>query len=359
MKIKYTLLTLCLLGLFLFPACSSDSGSTAAPVVSRPSPTEERIPVEGDSIAPSDYADPNNWMAAAEAEMPVDVFVLYPTAYSAGEGEKKISSVNDAGMRAGARDFLQTKASALSTAGNMFAPYYRQLDAVWLLSLPADQQSQYIKGVPKTDVLAAFDYYIRHYNNGRPFILFSHSQGSSMSKEILFDYLKKHPEVNRRMIAAYVIGYSVTDAELEANPHVKFAENADDTGVIISYNTEAPQIGGESPVRLPGSVAINPVNWKRDETYAPASENLGSRINGNGGYEKIDGLADARVDTGRGVVICAGVDRETYSMPREMRAVFPAGVYHGYDIPFYYYNLRQNAENRRDNFLQRNPRYAR
>ena len=27
---------------------------------------------------------------------------------------------------------------------------------------------------------------------------------------------------------------------------------------------------------LPGGISINPINWKRDETYAPASENKGS-----------------------------------------------------------------------------------
>ena len=27
------------------------------------------------------------------------------------------------------------------------------------------------------------------------------------------------------------------------------------------------------------------------------------------------------------------------------------GIYHSFDIPFYYYNLRQNAENRANKFL--------
>jgi len=33
--------------------------------------------------------------------------------------------------------------------------------------------------------------------------------------------------------AAYVIGYAITTDDLEANPAMKFAEGADDTGVIV------------------------------------------------------------------------------------------------------------------------------
>ena len=100
------------------------------------------------------------------------------------------------------------------------------------------------------DAFAAFDYYIKNYNNGRPFILASHSQGSNVMIFLLAEYMKEHPEVYKKMIAAYVIGYSVTDDYLAKNPHLKFAEGADDTGVIISYNTEAPSIPGKNPVVL-------------------------------------------------------------------------------------------------------------
>ena len=35
------------------------------------------------------------------------------------------------------------------------------------------------------------------------------------------------------MSAAYVIGYAITTDDLEANPAMKFADGADDTGVIV------------------------------------------------------------------------------------------------------------------------------
>ena len=83
-----------------------------------------------------------------------------------------------------------------------------------------------VAGIPTLDVLAAFDYYIKHYNNGRPFILAAHSQGSNILINLLAGYMKDHPDVYSRMIAAYVIGYPVTAQYLADNPHLKFATGA-------------------------------------------------------------------------------------------------------------------------------------
>ena len=47
---------------------------------------------------------------------------------------------------------------------------------------------------------------------------------------LLSGYLKHHPAVYRRMVAAYVIGYGVTHTYLANNPQLKFAAGANDTG---------------------------------------------------------------------------------------------------------------------------------
>lgn len=146
-------------------------------------------------------------------------------------------------------------------------------------------------------------------------------------RNILAEYMKEHPDLYKRMIAAYVIGYSVTGAYLAQNPHLKFAAGPDDTGVIISYNTEAPGVNGENPVILPGGISINPITWTREKTLATAAENLGSRLlNREKKWELVKNYADARVDKAR-------------------------GVYHSFDYLFYYYNIRENAANRTAKFL--------
>lgn len=49
-----------------------------------------------------------------------------------------------------------------------------------------------------------------------------------MTGMILDEYMDCHPEEYSRMIAAYVIGFSVTRRFMSANPHLRFAEREDE-----------------------------------------------------------------------------------------------------------------------------------
>ena len=115
-------------------------------------------------------------------------FTFIPLEYVAGPDGPLFSEIDDAGMVAGAKNAFLRQATAFETIGNIYAPYYRQADAVSVLSLPTiEAVYEVISGVPTSDVTAAFDYYINHYNNGRPFILVSHSQGSTVVALLLED----------------------------------------------------------------------------------------------------------------------------------------------------------------------------
>lgn len=313
---------------------------------------------EGNAKA-TDYSSSDNWLVLpASTNLAVDVFYLYPTAYSKqNENDPVICNVGNSLMRSGASLAFNRQATAFDTVGNIYAPYYRQADAASCLSATEEDKDKLLSGTPKSDVIAAFDYYIKNYNNGRPFILAGHSQGSNMLLYLLSDYMKEYPEVYVRMVAAYVIGYSVTEDYLAQNPHLKFAEGAGDTGVIISYNTQAPTIGGKNPVILNGTLVINPVTWTRSSITADASENLGSImlnpdgsviLNEKGEFKRVMGFADATVNSENGVLICSTVDVETWAPGN---AVFPKGVFHSFDYPFYYYNIRENAAERAEMFL--------
>jgi len=308
----------------------------------------------GNEKAAIDYSKSEHWLALpASVEKEVDVFYLYPTSWNkVNKDEPNICAIDNPSMLAGSKISFDLQATAFKTVGNIYAPYYRQADATYLLSLPLNKQRELIEGIPASDVSSAFDYYIKHYNNGRPFILAGHSQGSYVMLNLLSKYMKENPEVYNRMIAAYVIGYSVTEDYLAKNPHLKFAEGPDDTGVIVSYNTQAPVIAGKNPVLLPGAIAINPISWTREETPATAGENLGSVVLSDDRIvsENAKDYADARVDKAKGAVICTTVDPDTLP-PKDL--LFGKGVFHLYDYSFYYYNIRENAANRTRNFLNR------
>ncbi len=300
------------------------------------------------------YARASNWLARpSQPTKKVDVFYLYPTSYSkTSSTQPVISTINDPQMVSGAKTAFTGQATAFDTVANVYAPYYRQADAVTVLSSPLATQNRIIGGIPSHDASSAFAYYIEHYNHGRPFILAGHSQGSNVLLFVLSGYLNKHPAVYRRMVAAYVIGYGVTRTYLAQNRQLKFAMGANDTGAIVSSNTEAPGLTVKNPVVNPGSIAINPITWTRTERQASAEESLGSLLpNAAGTLVKVMHYADAQIDAARGTVICGTCSVALYAPGTP--GGFPRGVFHTHDYAFYYYNLRHNASERIQHYLNR------
>lgn len=307
----------------------------------------------GDLRSLTDYAQAGNWLSMdTSGSLPVDVFYLYPTAWQKGPDDGNYCAVDNVSMIKGAIGAFYRQATAFLPVGNIYAPFYRQADASYTLNLPTiEQQEESIRIIPAADGIAAFNYYLENFNRGRPFILAGHSQGSNVLLHILSS-IKDRAEVLDKMVAAYVIGFSVTKDYLAQNAPLKFATGPDDTGVIISFNTEAEGVTS-SPVVRSGAIAINPVLWTLTEEEAPKEDNLGSiRLITAVSCDltPVKNLASAQVDTARGVVICRSVDVGRYSMKG-----LPAGVYHTYDYPFYYYNIRANAQNRVDKYLASKP----
>ena len=301
---------------------------------------------EGDSQA-TDYSQDEHWLYLPAVTAPVDVFYLYPTAWHSSDNDNpQICAIDEPSMLINAPLAFERQATAFETVGNIYAPYYRQDN-----NSPVDRLNV-IAGIPTMDAEVAFDYYVEHFNQGRPIILVGHSQGATVLSNLLSGYMKAHPDVLSRMVAAYIMGYPITDSYLAENPHLQFATGADDTGVIISYNTEAPVVAIPNPV-LYGVVGrvINPLTWTTDETPASSADNLGSiRLNPdgsvargtNGDVELMVPACDAQINQAKGVLICSTADQSALS---------PTGIYHAFDIPFYYYNLRANAQNRVNKFL--------
>lgn len=330
-----------------FTACSNEPGVTDS------SNSKQDV---------TDYSNPERWLnVPVLVNKDVDVFYLYPTSWQKVDStEPNICAIDNPLMLKYSKLAFLRQAAVFDTIANIYAPYYRQDDAVYALSLSVAEQEKLVGGIPKADAFAAFNYYIKNYNNGRPFILASHSQGSAIMKFLLIEYMKDNPEVYKRMIAAYVIGYSITNDDLVKNPHLKFAQGPDDIGVIISYNTQSPDVvPGTNSVVQPGAIAINPITWTREETLAAAQQNLGSILlnkdgsvvlSADGKISPVLNYADARVDKANGVVICTTADVDKLAPGNSL---FPRGVFHSFDYPFYYFNLRQNAINRTKKYLGR------
>ena len=298
-----------------------------------------------------DYSQESCWLQIPEITKDTDVFYIYSTAYiesSFEEGAPDFASLDNPEMVMGAMAEYVTNASVFEDSANVFAPYYRQSGIRYASEIreKTGDIDAAISGIPYDDITAALDYFFEKCNSGRPFIIAGHSQGSSMVMYVLKHYFKEHPEYYGRMVAAYAIGYAVTKEDLETYPHLKFAAGETDTGVIVSWNTEGPKnVEGnvDNVVVLPNEISINPLNWKLDETYASASENLGSFMlnEETGMYEITDVGADAQVVLDRGVVLT-----NAKSAPIEMTELFGPQSFHDDDYTFYYNNIKDNLAKR-------------
>ena len=69
------------------------------------------------------------------------------------------------------------QASVINEQSRVFSPRYRQknLKAFYTIETAAEEQAFRIA---YTDIKTPFEYYLLHYNHGRPIIIASHSQGT-------------------------------------------------------------------------------------------------------------------------------------------------------------------------------------
>ncbi|MBQ3745453.1 MAG: DUF3089 domain-containing protein [Prevotella sp.] len=298
-----------------------------------------------------DYSDKVNWLSYPEITKDVDAIYIYSTSYtdmSFEDGASNYVPIDNPEMILLALGEYETNATVFEESCNVFVPWYRQAGMKYAneVAKKTGNIDAALAGLSYTDIKAALDYYFENCNNGRPFIIAGHSQGSAMVRYVLKNYFKEHQDYYQRMVAAYPIGFSITKDDLEAYPYLKFATGESDTGVIITYNTEGPKNVEENArnvVVLPGAISINPLNWKLDETYASASENKGSLVNNKetGAREFVDLGVDAQINLACGVIVT-----NTTAPVTEGAEFFGPASFHENDYSFFYKNLQENVAKR-------------
>lgn len=290
-----------------------------------------------------DYSDRSFWsFMSTEGEKPVDTVFIYPTCVM----ESKYGDIAGIEEMLEAAEVVKAEmASAYTESTNVYLPYYRQIAFTKAEKFNMDgiAYAEYLKDAPTyEDVTAALDYYFEHYNNGKPFIIAAHSQGSCATYVVLENYMKEHPEYLMRMVAAYPIGWARDQDYYARNSHLKFAEGETEAGVVVSWNTFGPGATGKSIVLPKNAVAINPLNWLRDDTYAGSEENKGSLVEG----KIVMNYADAKLNTELGYVEC---NAEMEYAPL-IKVVGEVSLHCG-DYPLYYNNIKENVRKRIDTFM--------
>lgn len=296
----------------------------------------------------TDYSEIENW-AYCEIEntqKTADVFFICPTVYGGSENEHNMR-MDDADTKKNFLGAVNMEKGIYDEDSRFFAPYYQQAGFL-VYEMPIEDREPYLE-LAYSDVKAAFEYYMENYNEGRPIIIAGFSQGADLSIRLMKDCFADK-EKNDLLVACYAIGWSITEEELEEYSHLRFAAGESDTGVIVSFNSEAENIN-ESLMIPAGTktLAINPLNWKCDESIADKSLNDGACFTDYDGniVTEILHLTGAYIDLGRGALKVTDVTPEEYPAGVDL---FEDGIYHLYDYQFFYRNLQKNVKVRIEAF---------
>lgn len=296
---------------------------------------------------PIDYSDENNWAYYAVGDdKPVDLFLVCP---SVDTNDEYNMSMEDDKTKANFIGALNMERGIYGASTRMYAPFYRQA-ALKAYDLDSSESEVYLRSA-YNDVSDAFSYYLEHENDGRPIVLAGFSQGADMCYRLLEEYFADNGLADR-LVAVYAIGWPCTRELVEKFPQIKPAQNATDTGVVISFDCEAPDVA-QTFITPEGSksYSINPLNWKTDSTPASKEENLGACFTDYSGQiiKAQRNLCGCYIDEDRGVVKVTDIDPSDYPpvIPN-----LPDGAYHVYDYQFFYKNLQQNVQDRINAYIQ-------
>lgn len=302
-----------------------------------------------------DYSDLNYWAAHPwkwslsdstpellrnePRDSSVDVFFLHPTTYTMKLKYKKMNADIDDAYTNAKTDYstILYQASVFNNQCRVFAPRYRQVH-ISVFFMEDKKKADTAFNLAYNDLKSAFEYYLQHWNKGRPIIIAGHSQGALMAERLLKDFFENKPLQNQ-LVVAYVPGWLVMK---EYFTSLKMCSDSLQTGCICSWRTFRK---GYIPSYLrsenENSFITNPLTWTTNNQYAPRSLNKGSVLYD---FNKIYKYStDAQINGGLLWV---------------KKPKFPWGFlyfnknYHVGDINLFYMNMRENIRQRIGEYLK-------
>jgi hypothetical protein len=295
----------------------------------------------------------------------VDVFFVHPTGYLNGGDWNSPLDANSA-TEENTKWMMANQASAFNSCCNVYAPRYREASIFRYLSAPPDIAEKAMD-FAYADVVRAFEHFIQADNQGRPFIIASHSQGTSHAFRLIRERIDGTP-LAQRMVAGYLIGSQVTNADAATLKNVPVCNSESQTGCIVHWAAWGDG-GTVPPEALDKLVCVNPLTWTRDGGRAQASAHKGG--------VPITGRFSLKLwgnDAAQGTVFAplkAPIKASTWAECRQ-GILFVADQkggpfdgsdlggknYHGLDYPLFHMDIRENAKVRAAAFLQGAPGVA-
>ncbi|MBL0310946.1 MAG: DUF3089 domain-containing protein [Bacteroidetes bacterium] len=198
-----------------------------------------------------------------------DVFFIYPTTYYHGEtwnasiDDKKLNRRTD-------RKPVKYQASVFNQSCRVYVPRYRQA-IIEAFEKSHQKDGEKALDLAYQDVKSAFEYYMEHYNQGRPIIIASHSQGTRHARKLMQEFFDT-TALRHQLVAAYLVGFGITDSMYH---NLKPCENGTQTGCYVTWASYKKGVEpGNSP--LFGDVCVNPLSWSRDKVFEDSSHSKGA-----------------------------------------------------------------------------------
>ena len=283
-----------------------------------------------------DFSDsvPNS-LQINSGEKTVDVFFIHPTTFT----DKKTTAFNANLDDAGLNDYTDKstilyQASAFNANANVFAPRYRQahIRCFYIDSLIAQPYFD----LAYSDIKKAFEYYLQHYNHGKPIIIASHSQGTVHAARLLKEYFEGK-DLAKRLVCAYLIGMPIRSDYFS---EMKSCKNENETGCFVSWRTYKK---GYEPLFVRKetfkAVVTNPLTWNDDIPDAAI------KLNKGGVLKNFTKIVPKVVDASVHGNILWSCKPDVFG-----KIFFFAKNFHIGDINLFYINIRENDSNRIKHF---------
>ena len=209
-----------------------------------------------------------------DSEKKVDVFYLYPTIYQ--KGKTWNADVNNKSLNRSIDKFpVKFQASVFNHVARVYVPRYRQSIAkVW--DDPQAPNHKASLDLAYEDIKNAFEHYLKYYNNDRPIIIASHSQGSYLAIKLLQDYFQ-NTQMKNKLVAAYVVGYGI---EKDYFSNLSPCKEEKDifcylTWASFRHDYDKEKRVGKLDHLLYENVCINPISWNQSREFVAADNSDG------------------------------------------------------------------------------------
>ena len=219
----------------------------------------------------ADAADavPKGIAVVADSLKDVDVFFIHPTTYSQGNTWNADISDEEINKTVDEKP-IKYQATAWNGSCRVYAPRYRQ--AILKSFFTDKPDGAKALDLAYTDVKAAFQYYLDHYNNGRPIVIASHSQGSRHARRLLKDFFDEKPLQNK-LVCAYIVGFPVFE---KSYIQCKACQDETQTGCILSWASFKQGFEPEGiNTFYKDAICTNPITWRTDTVPSDIANHKG------------------------------------------------------------------------------------